>query len=744
MGLRAYFGAVLGVAVLLVVAGTLVLSTVNLHMERLGTTGRLTSAIGRDAARLLSAANDLDGDAHQRALEQWRAQHERIGEQILALGAQGDLLALADARVTDLSGYHGELAHLIGLFGATAAGKAGDGLRDRLLLDRMVIGSQRLSDAAFEINEAIDVLLVGDRIRVRNYGYGFAALMLALMAWMALSAYRRALAPLGTLQRVADRIAAGERSLRMRWRRDDELGHLADAFDRMLDAVEASEARFAIVFESSPDPIVVQDEGVIEMANAAALSVRGATRREQVVGHHVNEFLHPDSQAHAASRHTWIRAQPGRTVAPRTMRICRLDGQSIEIESVATSFASEGRVKIVTISRDITERERIRRLLEQDAGRFQQAFAQRMVGIAITSPQRQVIEVNDACCELIGRSRGELLRMSWIDFTHPDDVAGNLQLLTDTLEGRTEGYRLQKRFIHRDGRILHADIVARAVRAADGKVDYLVLLVQDITAQKVAEAALREHAEELARSNRELEQFAYIASHDLQEPLRMVTSFTRLLQKRYQGRLDAEADEFIEFAVDGATRMQALIRGLLEFSRVGRGKGEWKPVCTRAVFDEALANLRAAVEESGATVHLPDGDPPALHGDHGRLVQLFQNLIGNALKFRGLRSPCVTVDWTLQAGTCRFAVSDNGIGIAPEHHDRIFGLFKRLHDRSRYPGAGIGLALCRRIVEAHGGSIEVESHPGSGTCFRVALPLSGAPEAGAPEAPRRTPEAAPA
>ena len=241
----------------------------------------------------------------------------------------------------------------------------------------------------------------------------------------------------------------------------------------------------------------------------------------------------------------------------------------------------------------------------------------------------------------------------------------------------------------------------------------------DITGRKRAEAERERLLAELGRSNRELEQFAYVASHDLQEPLRMVASYVQLLARRYQGRLGAEADEFIAFAVDGATRMQTLINDLLAYSRVGtRGKPP-AHADAEAALSHALVHLKVAVEESGAAV--THAGLPEVLADDTQLIQLFQNLVGNAIKFRGPETPRVHVSAERQDGVWRFAVRDNGIGIDPQYFERIFAIFQRLHTRAEYPGTGICLAVCKKIVERHGGRIWVESRSGQGATFYLTL-----------------------
>ncbi|WP_431877786.1 sensor histidine kinase [Amycolatopsis sacchari] len=246
-------------------------------------------------------------------------------------------------------------------------------------------------------------------------------------------------------------------------------------------------------------------------------------------------------------------------------------------------------------------------------------------------------------------------------------------------------------------------------------------ILQELSALRSAHAVLDARTQDLERSNAELEQFAYVASHDLQEPLRKVASFCQLLQRRYAGQLDERADQYIAFAVDGAKRMQVLINDLLAFSRVGRIVREAMPVSCEKVVEQAKTNLATAIEQSGATIEV--GELPTVRAEVPLLTAVFQNLLGNALKFHGDNTPHVTVTAERDGDFWRFCVQDNGIGIDPEYAERIFVIFQRLHAKADYPGTGIGLAMCRKIVEHHGGTIWLDTTVQTGARFCFTLPV---------------------
>ena len=312
--------------------------------------------------------------------------------------------------------------------------------------------------------------------------------------------------------------------------------------------------------------------------------------------------------------------------------------------------------------------------------------------------------------EVLGKSFSELV----IPERHRDAHSESLHRVRVTGEGQ----RIEIAVLHQDKYEFPVELAISPIRS-DGTCSFAAF-VRDVTERKEEQRKLALKVEELARSNADLEVFAYVASHDLQEPLRMVASYTQLLARRYKGKLDAEADEFIGFAVDGATRMQQLIQDLLSYSRLTtRGKTPCFTLADAACCS-AVENLQESIKTSNTLITV--GPLPAVLADPTQLTQLFQNLIGNAIKYRNERTPEIHVGATSAENEWMFSVRDNGIGIEPQYFERIFQMFQRLHTRTEYSGTGIGLAICRRIVERHGGRIWVESERGQGSTFLFTIP----------------------
>jgi len=364
--------------------------------------------------------------------------------------------------------------------------------------------------------------------------------------------------------------------------------------------------------------------------------------------------------------------------------------------------------------------------LRESEERFRGAFEQAPIGMAIADLEGRIMQVNSAFRAILGYSGDEAVQLSWYDLLDPASDSPNLARLLVRTSVPVPSLQTDARFRMRDGAYREVQWNLSPVRDANGVTKCVIGQITDISARKEAERKLRRYAADLDRSNRDLQDFAYVASHDLQEPLRMVKSYLELLSRRYASQLDDDAREFIGYAADGASRMQHLVAGLLAYSRAGAGSGNRRGVDSKASLDAALANLHMAIRETGAEV--THGPMPVVEADALQLTQLLQNLISNAIKFRSADPPRVHVAAGEKEGGWEFRVRDNGIGLDPRFAQRAFQIFQRLHSPARYPGAGIGLAVCKRIVERHGGEIRVESAPGEGAEFIFSLPAAGGGE----------------
>ena len=411
-------------------------------------------------------------------------------------------------------------------------------------------------------------------------------------------------------------------------------------------------------------------------------------------------------------------------------KIIRADGVEREVSSSwKLTYDVDGNpLKMYGVVQDITERKQLERALKLSEEQFRGAFEYSAMGIAIADSSKQWTVINDSLCNMLGYTREELLQLNFKAITHPDDVELGLLYLRELEEGKRDFYKSEKRYLHKDGSIIWVMVVVSMIKNKDGMAHQFLAQVENISQRKEHERVLKGLNEELAiranellDSNKELEKFAYVASHDLQEPLRMVASFLQLLEKKYGNQLDDKAKEYIGYAVGGAKRMKELILDMLEYSRVSSSAIQYENVNVNKIVEEVKLNLLPSIENENATIIV--GNLPTVKGIKSQIFQLIQNLVGNAMKYKSKdRNVVVTIAASELEKEWEISISDNGIGIDEQHYEKIFVIFQRLHHKNEYTGTGIGLAICKKIVDKHGGRIWVQSEVGNGSSFIFTIP----------------------
>jgi PAS domain S-box-containing protein len=483
------------------------------------------------------------------------------------------------------------------------------------------------------------------------------------------------------------------------------------------------EGRYRGLLEAAPDAmVVVNQSGGIVLLNARAENEFGY-RRDELLGQQVKaiipegfaERLIADGTRSAADA---LAQQIGTGIELIGLR---KNGSEFPIEIMLSPLESAEGILVTAAVRDISVRKAAEKHLGQMEGRYRGLLEAAPDAMVVVNRRGEIVLLNVQAEKQFGYHRDELVGQKMKNII-PDGFAE--RLISDGLRSPEDalaqeiGTGIELNGRRKDGSEFPIELMLSPLESAEGIL--VTAAIRDISVRKTAETHLLNKVEELKRSNEELGQFAYIASHDLQEPLRMVASYTQLLSRRYKGKLDSDADEFIAFAVDGAGRMQRLIQDLLAYSRVGTKGSDLLDTPSEDALQQALINLREMIRESSAMV---THDPmPAVLADDMQLTQLFQNLVGNAIKYQGSGVPHIHISaarnmekkWV-------FSVKDSGLGIDPQYFEKIFGMFQRLHKREEFAGTGIGLAICKKIVERHGGSISVESQPGQGSTFRFTL-----------------------
>ena len=483
------------------------------------------------------------------------------------------------------------------------------------------------------------------------------------------------------------------------------------------------ESRYRGLLEAAPDAmVVVNADGEIVLLNVQA-EKRFGYRRDELLGQQVKRII-PEGFAErliADGTRTAAAALAQQIGTGIELSGRRKDGSEFPIEIMLSPLESAEGILVTAAIRDISIRKAVELHLARMEGRYRGLLEAAPDAMVVVNSRSEIVLLNVQAEKQFGYHRDELVGQTVTNII-PEGFAE--RLITDARRSAEDalaqqigtGVELSGR--RKDGSEFPIEIMLSPLDSSEGIL--VTAAIRDISVRKEAEAHLLLKVEELNRSNEELGQFAYIASHDLQEPLRMVASYTQLLSRRYKGKLDADADEFIGFAVDGASHMQRLIHGLLAYSRVRTKGQELLDTSAEQALRQALLNLRSAIEDSGAIV--THDRLPAVLADETQLVQLFQNLIGNGIKYQNGSVPRVHISAVRNsAEQWLFAVRDNGLGIDAQYFERIFGMFQRLHKREEFAGTGIGLAICKKIVERHGSSISVQSQVGLGSTFSFAL-----------------------
>ena len=499
---------------------------------------------------------------------------------------------------------------------------------------------------------------------------------------------------------------------------------------RARDVGRTSEDRFRSLFDMSRDGIVFVDlDGHIEEMNQAYLDLVGYDRDE--ISTHTYQDLTPEK---------W-RAGEAEIIETQVMQrgfsdeyekeYVRKDGSiaPISLRTILVRDLDGRPIRFMGIVRDITELKEKEEALKASEKRYRSLFDLSHDGVVFVGLDGPVEEANPAYQDMLGYDLDELVGVTYQQLTPPRWAAMEAEIVDQQIMSRGYTDEYEKEYIRKDGSVFPVAVRAILVRDEAGTPVRILGIVRDITEQKEAKGALERHARDLARSNEELEQFAYVASHDLQEPLRKIRAFGALLAEEKQESLDEEGRQYVDFMTDAAARMQTLVSDLLALSRVTTAAHPFEDLSLAEVFDTVLSDLSVSLEEAEGQVDVAEA--PTIEADRTQMEQLFRNLIGNALKFRkpgvaprvAVRMAAETLPLAAIPGPAHtIVVADNGIGFEPSQGSKLFQPFKRLHARHQYEGAGIGLAICEKIVLRHHGQITASGTPGEGATFTVTLP----------------------
>ncbi|KRP12868.1 MAG: hypothetical protein ABR95_01115 [Sphingobacteriales bacterium BACL12 MAG-120813-bin55] len=494
---------------------------------------------------------------------------------------------------------------------------------------------------------------------------------------------------------------------------------------RNLDEIRQREASrketenwFKALFENAAFGVVVMDTGGNILQTNSLISEKLQFSKEEFTGKNIESFIHEEDYPVVLENFQSLVSGKSLTNTGEE-RLLRKEGGYMWGRVICTKVElAPGNFVVMSLIEDIESEIQDRDDRIKAEKRFETIFKSSPSGIIISRNEGEIIHVNPTFANMVGERAEQLEGANIFDFTYEEDLKETKKLLQMLNKGKINEYDIEKRYVKKNGEVFWAKTWV-SLMERDGDDVYRVAVVENIDRRKKAEQKLEEKNKELTEINQELEHFAYVASHDLREPLRTIASFIQILNKRYGETLDEDGKQFMGFVVEGAKRMQLLIRDLLEYSRVNRFNTDYEKVDLNEVFNTVNRVLKEKIDSTDALILAEN--LPVIQGNKIQLTQVFQNLIDNAIKFRGKKKPEITITVEELPSKWRIAVSDNGIGISPEYHQRIFIIFQRLHTHEEYTGTGIGLALCKKIIELHGGEVWVESKKNKGTTFTFTI-----------------------
>ena len=670
--------------------------------------------VARSIASLLTLTQEYALFGGARPAQQWRARHAQLMRALDDEAGRGQ--GAAAAALPPLRAQAAELGKLFARLepvdrcGADALA----GQRQLLLQERLLVETQEMVElrhAWVQQISARDARQQQLLVQAVVAGLGAILALAAITGWWL---QRQLLRPLRRLEAATHAIAPGMPvGARPALSGDNELSHAGRAVYAMADRLLDEQSRLKLIIDHVPALISQLDAAGhrFTLVNQAYLDWNGRALAE-VVGRSVGEVHGP--ALHAQLEPLLERARRGAIAAAEVELSDGRSAHTMQASYVPRLDESGQVVAIYGLMADVSEARRAE-------ARLRLTMEASPLGIFIREREGELLYANPAWLRLAGVDARHARALRRVNLVHADD----LQQVKTAFEAAADGREvppMEVRYTQPDGTIVWVRAHLRQFEGP-GPTEGVLGLFEDITERKALDELLAQRTRELQRSNRDLEHFAYAASHDLQEPLRMVSSYGQLLLRRHAAALPDEAREFVGFMVDGGQRAQALVRDLLSLARLDSQAKPFSAVSLQAVLRSSLQLLREPIARSAAEIsHAP---LPSVLGDAGQLGQLLTNLIGNALKFCGPHAPKIHIDVQRAGPSWQFAVRDQGIGIEPRFFERIFVMFQRLHLRSEHPGTGIGLAICKRVVERHGGRIWVESAPGAGATFYFTLPRPG-------------------